>query len=144
MPHTIHSINQNHRILCNSFNLVSYLEYPLITWRNPFFATYFLLSESSSRSYFNSGRSTNCLPDHLSNHQIWYFKSKSPYAIDLFFLPKNVISRVFSQAHNITWPFFLKTHQINKFVFLNCQRGLIFLFLLNIFYLNYWKVIDIL
>ena len=119
--------------------LIFYFEYPLITWGNPLFAIYFLLCALSSRSYFTSGGSTNCLRDHLSNHQIWYFKSKSPYAIGLFFFhQKNVISRVFSQAHKITWPFFHKKHQIKKFGFMNSRRVLFF-FIRILFYFNYCK-----
>ena len=68
--------------------MIFYFEYPLKTWGNPFFATYFLQCTSSSRSYFTSEQSTNCLPVHLSNHQIWFFESKSRYSIDLFFKNK--------------------------------------------------------
>ena len=81
---------------------------------------------------FTSERSTNCLPVHLSNHQIWFFESKSQYSIDLFF-KKNVISQVLALTRDKTWPFFHKKLQINKFGFLNFWGGLTFFYPYYIF-----------
>ena len=52
-------------------------------------------------SYFTSGQSTNCLPVHLSNHQIWFFKSKSWYSIHLAKQNQRIFCNSFSSAHLI-------------------------------------------
>ena len=44
-----------------------------------------------------------------------------------FFQKQNVISQVLALTRNKTWPFFHKKHQINKFGFLSCWRGFIFI-----------------
>ena len=60
---------------------------------------------------FTWERSTNCLPVHLSNHQIWFFESKSRYSINLFFYKKCDFSS-FGPSRDKKWPFFYKKHQI--------------------------------
>ena len=70
---------------------------------------------------------------HLNKFPIWSqitkfgFSSQNPVLYRPLFQKPNVISQVLALTRNKTWPFFHKKHQINKFHFLSCWRGFIFI-----------------
>ena len=102
--------------------LIFYFEYSLKTWRNPFLATNFLLCTSSSRSYFTSWRSTNCLPVHLSNHQNLVFQDKITLLYRPLFSKKcDLLSRVQNSQYNMAQ--FSQKARIKPFLLFDLLKG---------------------